>query len=60
MDAMPSGARISRAWQRCGLCGRYFSFPKWDRAPRDCEDCGAARQVSAPPISVRRLRLMGE
>jgi hypothetical protein len=62
MSAGPSRSPFSRAWRHCGLCGRFFSsFPDCDRARRDCEDCGTARLVSsAPPISVRRLRLMGE
>jgi len=62
MSAALSRSPFSRAWRHCGLCGRFFSsFPNCDRARRDCQACGTARLLSSsPPISLRRLRLMGE
>ena len=49
MNSELIGSRVTRSWRRCASCGRFFSFPQWGRAPRDCE-------AAAAPGSSRRRR----
>jgi len=58
MNSELIGSQITRSWRRCATCGRFFSFPQWGRAPRDCS-CGSVHLVpSSPRFSF--WRLMGE